>query len=67
MTNSWSVIAARLGYVQFPGTATEPAKSGLGVAQSIQHLYKEYIAPFEDWCTHSLFLICCPQSITYPF
>ena len=35
--------------MQFPGTATEPAKSGPGVAQSIQHLYKEYIAPFEAW------------------
>ena len=35
--------------MQFPGTATEPAKSGPGVAQSIQHLYKEYIAPFETW------------------
>jgi hypothetical protein len=45
----WSIIAARLGYVQFPGTTTEPAKSGPGVAQSIQHIYKEFIAPFEAW------------------
>ena len=35
--------------MQFPGTLTEPAKSGPGVAQSIQHLYKKYIAPFEAW------------------
>jgi len=47
--NLWCIIGGRLGFVQFPGTATEPAKAGPGVAQSLQHIYKEFIAPFEVW------------------
>ena len=47
--NLWCIIGGRLGFVQFPGTATEPAKAGPGVGQSLQHIYKEFIAPFEIW------------------
>lgn len=35
--------------MQFPGSATEPAKSGPAAAQVLRHLYKEHIAPFETW------------------
>ncbi|KAF9523549.1 hypothetical protein CPB83DRAFT_799200 [Crepidotus variabilis] len=47
--NMWSIIGGKLGFVQFPGNATEPATSGPGVAQQLQHIYKEYLAPFETW------------------
>jgi len=47
--NIWSIIAARHGHVHFPGSATEPARSGPEVAQAMHYLYKEYIAPFEAW------------------
>jgi hypothetical protein len=45
----WCIIGGRLGFVQFPGTSTEPAKCGPVIAQSLQHLYKEFIVPFELW------------------
>ncbi|KAF8905010.1 hypothetical protein CPB84DRAFT_1845101 [Gymnopilus junonius] len=47
----WSIIGGRLGFVQFPGTDTEPAKSGPGVAQQLAHIYKEYLALFDQWYT----------------
>jgi hypothetical protein len=47
--NLWCIIGGRLGFVQFPGTSTEPAKCGPAIAQSLQHLYKEFIVPFEVW------------------
>lgn len=47
----WNIIGGRLGSVQFPGTDTEPAKSGPGVAQQLAHIYKEYLALFEQWYT----------------
>ena len=37
-----------MGFVQFPGTDTEPAKSGPGVAQQLQHLHTEYLAQFDQ-------------------
>jgi hypothetical protein len=36
-----------MGLVQFPGTDTEPAKSGPGIAQQLAHVYKEHLQPFE--------------------
>ncbi|KAJ7773049.1 hypothetical protein B0H16DRAFT_1363068 [Mycena metata] len=44
----WAVIGGRMGFVQFPGTDTEPAKSGPGVAQHLAHAYKEYLAAFDN-------------------
>lgn len=36
-----------MGFVSFPGTETELAKSGPGVAQHLAHVYKEYLAGFD--------------------
>ncbi|KAF7362459.1 ARID domain-containing protein [Mycena venus] len=44
----WPVIGARMGFVQFPPFRTEPAKSGPGVAQHLAHVYKEYLAAFDN-------------------
>ncbi|KAJ6577233.1 hypothetical protein B0H19DRAFT_1019558 [Mycena capillaripes] len=44
----WSVIGGRMGFVQFPASETEPAKSGPGVAQHLAHAYKEYLAAFDN-------------------
>ncbi|PFH46808.1 hypothetical protein AMATHDRAFT_50769 [Amanita thiersii Skay4041] len=43
----WSAIGGRMGFVQFPGTETEPAKCGPALAQQLEHLYKQYLAPFD--------------------
>jgi hypothetical protein len=43
-----------MGFVQFPGTDTEPAKSGPGVAQQLQHLHTEYLAHFDKIYVHSV-------------
>ena len=45
----WDVIAGRMGFVQFSGTETEPAKSGPGVAQQLAHIYKELLAAFDHY------------------
>jgi hypothetical protein len=37
-----------MGFVQFPASDTDPAKSGPGVAQHLAHTYKEYLAVFEN-------------------
>ncbi|KAJ7274552.1 hypothetical protein B0H12DRAFT_1228260 [Mycena haematopus] len=44
----WSVIGGRMGFVQFAASDTEPAKSGPGVAQHLAHVYKEYLAVFDN-------------------
>ncbi|KAJ7821928.1 hypothetical protein B0H14DRAFT_2256995, partial [Mycena olivaceomarginata] len=44
----WSVIGGRMGFVQFPASDTEPAKSGPGVAQHLAHAYKDYLAAFDN-------------------
>lgn len=44
----WPVIAAKIGFVQFPATDTEPAKSGPGIAAQIAHVYKEYLLTFDS-------------------
>lgn len=49
----WPVIGARMGFVQFPGTSTEHAKSGPGVAQKLQHLYQQYLQQFDHIYVHS--------------
>ncbi len=43
----WAAIAARLGYVQFPGSRTEPAKSGPGTAHQLEQIYKDHLARFD--------------------
>lgn len=43
----WAVIGGRMGLVQFPGTDTEPAKSGPGIAQQLALAYKEHLQAFE--------------------
>jgi len=50
----WAIIGARMGYAQFPGSDTEPAKSGLGVAQQLLHIYTEYLAQFDKIYIHSV-------------
>ncbi|KAJ6544104.1 hypothetical protein B0H19DRAFT_1169638 [Mycena capillaripes] len=37
-----------MGFVQFPASDTEPAKSSSGVAQHLAHVYKEYLAAFDN-------------------
>lgn len=43
----WVVIGGKMGFVQFPGTDAEPAKSGPGVAQRLAAVYKDYLLPFD--------------------
>jgi hypothetical protein len=43
----WPVIGGRLNIVHFPGSATEPPKSGPAAAMHIQHVYKEYLSAFD--------------------
>ncbi|KAG5220113.1 ARID domain-containing protein [Salix suchowensis] len=43
----WAVIGARMGFVSFPASDTEPAKSGPAVAGQLAHVYKEYLAAFD--------------------
>jgi hypothetical protein len=50
----WSVIGARMGFVQFPGSDSEPAKSGPGVAQHLAHVYKQYLSVFDNFYTQSV-------------
>ena len=45
----WNVIGARMGFVQFHRTDSEPAKSGPGVAQQLAHIYKEYLFQFDGF------------------
>lgn len=51
----WPVIGARLGYTQFPGSGTEPARSGPGVSQQLQHLYTVYLEQFDKIYINSVF------------
>jgi hypothetical protein len=44
----WPIIGGKLGIVQFPATATTPAKSAPAAENGLAHLYKEYLAAFED-------------------
>jgi hypothetical protein len=51
----WPIIGARMGFVQFPASDTEPAKAGPGVAQQLQHLYTECLATFDNIYVASVF------------
>ncbi|RDB30960.1 hypothetical protein Hypma_000130 [Hypsizygus marmoreus] len=44
----WSIIGGRMGFVNFPATDAEPAKSGPGVAQRLAQVYQEYVYPFDQ-------------------
>ncbi|KAJ7052513.1 hypothetical protein C8F01DRAFT_1375908 [Mycena amicta] len=44
----WTTVGGRMGFVQFPASDSEPAKSGPGVAQQLAHAYKEYLAAFDN-------------------
>ncbi len=37
------------GFVQFPGSETEPAKCGPGAAQALQNIYKNYLQFFDNY------------------
>lgn len=43
----WEVIAAKLGWNNFPGNGNEPGRSGPHIASHISNIYKEYLAEFE--------------------
>ncbi|KAG9315089.1 hypothetical protein JVU11DRAFT_4201 [Chiua virens] len=43
----WAVIGGRLGFIQFPGNDSEPARSGPGIAQQLQNTYEQYLHHFE--------------------
>ncbi|KAK0469997.1 uncharacterized protein EV420DRAFT_84200 [Desarmillaria tabescens] len=43
----WATIAARLGYVQYPGNDMEPAKSGPATAHQLEQIYKDHLAHFD--------------------
>jgi hypothetical protein len=51
----WAIIGAKMGFVQFPGTDGEPAKSGPGVAQRLAMVYKEYLGAFDMVYINSVF------------
>ena len=36
-----------MGYVQFPGTDTEPAKCGPVIAQQLEHIYRQFLSAFD--------------------
>ncbi|KAI6099834.1 hypothetical protein F5141DRAFT_399699 [Pisolithus sp. B1] len=44
----WAVIGGRLGWVQFTGNETDPARCGPVIAQQLQHTYKEHLLQFES-------------------
>ncbi|KAI6103874.1 hypothetical protein EDD16DRAFT_293926 [Pisolithus croceorrhizus] len=44
----WAVIGGRLGWVQFAGNETDPARCGPVIAQQLQHTYKEHLLQFES-------------------
>ncbi|KAL4066756.1 hypothetical protein V8B97DRAFT_1948787 [Scleroderma yunnanense] len=44
----WAVIAGRMGFVQFPGSGSEPTRSGPGIASQVQHTYMEHLRQFES-------------------
>ncbi|KAG5651516.1 hypothetical protein H0H81_008353 [Sphagnurus paluster] len=44
----WSLIGGRMGFVQFPGSDTEPPTAGPGVGQRLAEVYKAYLAEFDQ-------------------
>ena len=47
--NAWARIGGRLGFVQFPASENEPARSGLDVADRLQNVYKQYLIAFDSY------------------
>ncbi|TFY80489.1 hypothetical protein EWM64_g3525 [Hericium alpestre] len=45
----WPAIGARLGWVQFPGSETEPPRSSPTVAKHLEHVYQTYLAMFDGF------------------
>lgn len=43
----WAIIGAKLGFVNIPGTDTEPARSGPAFAHRLQAIYKEFLLGFD--------------------
>ncbi|KAI0073671.1 hypothetical protein K474DRAFT_1649179 [Panus rudis PR-1116 ss-1] len=43
----WSIIAANLGFVNFPANGTEPARSGPGAATRVHQVYCMYLRGFD--------------------
>ncbi|KIJ32463.1 hypothetical protein M422DRAFT_265632 [Sphaerobolus stellatus SS14] len=43
----WPVIGGQLGFVQFPSSPSEPARSGLQVAAAVQIIYSKYLMQWE--------------------
>jgi hypothetical protein len=52
--DAWPIIGARLGFVQFPGTDANPAKSGPAIAQQLAHIYRQYLHQFDSIYMHSV-------------
>ncbi|EPS93290.1 hypothetical protein FOMPIDRAFT_1136478, partial [Fomitopsis schrenkii] len=50
----WPVIAAKLGFVQIPGSDTGPAKSGPIVAQHVREIYLRFLHEFDDMFRSSI-------------
>ncbi|KIK96023.1 hypothetical protein PAXRUDRAFT_11085 [Paxillus rubicundulus Ve08.2h10] len=48
LRDMWSVIGGRMGFIQSLGNNSEPPRSGPGIAQHLQHTYKEYLQRFEN-------------------
>ena len=44
----WAVIGGRLGFIQFPGNDSEPARCGPGIAQQLHNTYDQYLQHFEN-------------------
>ena len=51
----WAVIGGRMGFVAFPGTDTEPNKSGPAAAQQLAHVYKSYLQDFDTAYLQSVY------------
>lgn len=44
----WAVIGGRIGFIQFPGNDSEPARCGPGIAQQLHNTYDQYLQHFEN-------------------
>ena len=42
------MIGARLGWVHFPGTETEPGRAGPALALHLERIYTEFLADFDQ-------------------
>ncbi|KAG6907086.1 hypothetical protein DXG01_010620 [Tephrocybe rancida] len=46
--DSWDVIGGRMGFGQFPGTDTKPAKAGPELSQRLAQVYRDYLSNFDQ-------------------